>query len=104
MERWRVQLPPAVRPPFEVFVNGVPQREGSDYELTADGGTLLFARALAQEGRLGFWRWFLGAWGIGTYRRNDVVDVRYATADGRTLVAHALPVTPPAGAAAPGDG
>jgi hypothetical protein len=93
-ERWRVDLPPAVRPPFEVFVNGVPQQPGADYDLAAGERALLFRRELAQEGRLGFWRWFLGAWGIGTYRRNDVVDVRY-TLDGRTLVAHGLTVTPP---------
>jgi hypothetical protein len=99
MERWRVDLPPAVRPPFEVFVNGVPQRQGEDYELSGAGDALLFRRELVQEGRLGFWRWFLGAWGIGTYRRNDVVDVRY-TLDGRTLVAHGLPVRPPTPAAA----
>lgn len=94
MERWRVQLPPGVRPPFEVFVNGVPQQDGTDFELARDGAMLLFRRELVQEGRLGFWRWFLGAWGIGTYRRNDEVDVRY-THDGRTLVAQGLPVTPP---------
>jgi hypothetical protein len=94
MERWRVELPPSVRPPFEVFVNGVPQQEGSDFDLSPAGHALLFRRELAQEGRLGFWRWFLGAWGIGTYRRNDVVDVRY-TIDGRTLVAHGLRVEPP---------
>lgn len=92
MERWRVQLPPGVRPPYEVFVNGVPQREGEDYD--AGDGVLLFRRELAQEGKLGFWRWFLGAWGIGTYRRNDTVDVRYVQ-DGRQLVAHALAVQPP---------
>ena len=94
MERWRVDLPSAVRPPFEVFVNGVPQQEGDDYELAPGGDALLFRRELVQEGRLGFWRWFLGAWGIGTYRRNDVVDVRYAV-EGRTLVATGLAVTPP---------
>ncbi len=94
MDRWRVPLPPNVRPPFEVFVNGVLQQEGADYELAPRGDALLFRRELAQEGKLGFWRWFLGAWGIGTYRRNDVVDVRY-TLDGRTLVAHALAVEPP---------
>jgi hypothetical protein len=95
MEHWRVELPPEVRPPFEVFVNGVPQREGEDFELAPDRDALLFSRELAQEGRLGLWRWFLGAWGIGTYRRNDTVDVRYTLPDGRTLVAHALPVRPP---------
>ena len=30
-----------------------------------------------KEGELGFWRWFLGAWGIGTYRRNDQIDVTW---------------------------
>ncbi len=94
-----MQLPPQVRPPVEVFVNGVPRQEGDDYELAPDASALLFRRELVQEGRLGFWRWFLGAWGIGTYRRNDVVDVRY-TLDGRTLVAHGLKVVPPPGAAA----
>ena len=95
-----MSLPPGVQPPFEVFVNGVPQREGADFELARDGGTLLFGRELVQEGKLGFWRWFLGAWGIGTYRRNDEVDVRY-TRDGRTLVAQGLAVEPPREAAGP---
>jgi hypothetical protein len=103
MERWRVELPPSVRPPFEVFVNGVPQHEGDDYEVSRDGTALLFRRELVQEGKLGFWRWFLGAWGIGTYRRDDVVDVRY-TLDGRTLVAHGLAVRPPAGGEASASG
>jgi len=94
MERWRVHLPPGLEPPFEVYVNGVLQREGDDYEVAGD--RLLFAKALAQEGRLGFWRWFWGAWGIGTYRAHHTVDVRYER-DGRTLVAHALSVEPPAG-------
>jgi len=94
MDRWRVKLPPGVRPPFEVFVNGVLQREGEDFAHRAD--VLLFDRPLAKEGRLGFWRWFLGAWGIGTYRRNDMVDVRYE-AGGRVQVAHALEIEPPPG-------
>jgi hypothetical protein len=98
-ERWRVTLPRTVRPPFEVFVNGVPQQQGVDYDLAPGGGALLFRHELAQEGRLGLWRWFLGAWGIGTYRRDDTVDVRYAL-DGRPMVAHALPLEPPGDAAA----
>ena len=88
-----MKLPSGVRPPFEVFVNGVPQQEGSDFELAPDGEALLFRRELVQEGRLGFWRWFLGAWGIGTYGRNDTVDVAWEV-DGRPRVAHALDVEP----------
>lgn len=92
MDQWRVQLPPGVRTPFEVFVNGVRQQPGEDYDVRE--GALVFSRELVQEGKLGFWRWFLGAWGIGTYRRNDVVDVRYEL-NGRPMVAHGLTVEPP---------
>jgi hypothetical protein len=86
----RVELPAHVMPPFEVFLNGVPQLEGSDYRV--EGRTLVFERPLAREGRLGFWRWtsmFLGL--AGTYRQNDSVDVVYH-AGGRRLVASALPI------------
>jgi len=71
----RVRLPPEVPDEFEVYVNGVVQRRGEDFDVR--GRTLVFAADLRQEGRLGLWRWFLGAWGIGTYRQNDSVDVRY---------------------------
>jgi hypothetical protein len=87
-----VRLPPGVSAPFEVYVNGVLQREGEDFEHRA--GVLLFDRPLAKEGRLGFWRWFLGAWGIGTYRQNDSIDVAYQVA-GRPYVAHGLDIEPP---------
>lgn len=87
-----MQLPRGVRPPFEVWVSGVRQEEGRDYAV--EGDMVLFSKELVQEGKLGFWRWFWGAWGIGTYRRNDVVDVRYSS-NGRPMVAHALPVQPP---------
>lgn len=83
----RVRLPPGCEPPFEVYLNGVRQAEGADYRVR--GRELVFDRELAKEGRLGFWRWFWGAWGIGTYRRNDVVDVRYEVG-GQPLVAHDL--------------
>jgi hypothetical protein len=79
-----VQLPPHVVPPFEVFLNGVPQREGADYML--EGRTLVFEQPLAREGRLGFWRWlsiFLGI--AGTYRQNDTVDVVHAVGGRRTV-------------------
>jgi hypothetical protein len=82
-------LPPGVRPPFDVYVNGVPQQPGEDYDIR--DGALVFRRELAQEGKLGFKAWFLGFWGIGTYRKNDSVDIRYEQA-GRPMVAHGLPV------------
>ena len=84
-----MRLPPDVEPPFEVYVNGVRQEEGADFERR--GRVLVFSRHLAKEGRLGFWRWFWGAFGIGTYRKNDLVDVRYEVG-GRQRVAHALEI------------
>jgi hypothetical protein len=88
---WRVKLPPGVRSPFQVFVNGVPQELGADYQISS--GELLFERELIQQ-KLGFKAWFLGFWGIGTYKRNDEVDIRYEI-EGRPTVAHALEVIPP---------
>jgi hypothetical protein len=96
---WTVQLPASVREPFEVFINGVRQERGRDYEVR--GRVLIFDRPLAKEGRLGFWRWFWGAWGIGTYRKNDQIDVAWQV-DGRPRVAHALDIEPPrSGSVAP---
>jgi hypothetical protein len=93
-EQWRVPLPAGVQEPFEVFVNGVPQRRGADYEVR--GRELSFHKPLAKEGRLGPLRWlsiFLGV--AGTYRKNDSVDVVYEVG-GRRTVAASLPIVPPA--------
>jgi len=90
--RTRVRLPRDVVRPFEVYVNGVPQEEGLDY--TVEGRTLVFARELKTEGKLGFWRWtsiFVGV--AGTYRQDDSVDVAYQR-DGRPVVAAKLPLEP----------
>jgi hypothetical protein len=92
-ESWRVPLPSGVQEPFEVFVNGVRQQRGADYELRRR--ELVFSKALAKEGRLGPLRWlsiFLGI--AGTYRKNDSVDVVYEVG-GRRAVAAALPIIPP---------
>jgi len=88
-----VRLPPSVRGDFAVYINGVAQRRGEDY--VVDGRDLVFPRELKQEGRLSGWRWFLGAWGIGTYREHHSVDVQYEL-DGRPMLAEGLrPVAPP---------
>jgi hypothetical protein len=86
-----VELPPHVPARFEVFVNGVPQKRDVDYRL--EGRRLVFDRELKKEGQLGFWRWFLGAWGIGTYRQNDSVDIRYDI-NGLPQVAEGLEIEP----------
>jgi hypothetical protein len=94
MAHWKVRLPPGVREPYTVFVNGVRQELGRDFEVR--DGTLLFSRPLVKERKLGLWQWFLGAWGIGTYGRNDQVDVTWEV-DGMPRVAHALSIQPPEG-------
>jgi hypothetical protein len=90
--RWRVPLPRGAERPFRVFVNGVPQEEGKDYEVRR--GELLFAKPLEKE-RIGVGRWtaiFLGLW--GSYGKNDSVDVQYRLGD-REAVATGLEIIPP---------
>jgi hypothetical protein len=84
-----VKLPPEVREPYEVFLNGVPQRAGSDYQVK--GRTLMFERELRKD-RISKRRWLLGAWGVGTYKQDDSVDVRYEAPDGSPRVAEALDI------------
>jgi hypothetical protein len=88
----RVRLPRNVIPPFTVYLNGVRQEPGTDYRVEDD--MLVFDRELVQEGKLGFWRWFWGAWGIGTYRKDDQVDVAWE-ARCHPHVAHKLPIEAP---------
>jgi hypothetical protein len=91
-ERWRVKLPADIPDDFDVFVNGVHQQYGEDYELS--GRTLLFRRRLVKAERLGPWRWMIGAFGVGTYRQDDSVDVRY-TVNGQPRLAQGLDIKPP---------
>jgi hypothetical protein len=91
LKQSRVELPLHVEGSFDVFVNGVPQERGVDYDQF--GQTLVFRRELSGEGKLGFWRWlslFLGV--AGTYRKNDAVDVVY-TRNGRRTVESFQPVS-----------
>ena len=101
-QRWVVPLPRGAEPPYRVFVNGVPQREGVDYELR--GRALEFKRPLQKEGRLGFWRWLSMFLSIaGTYRKNDSVDVQY-TVGGQQRLAVGLEIIPPKDAGSAGFG
>jgi hypothetical protein len=89
MARSRVPLPREVRSPFEVYLNGVRQQLGSDYMVRE--GALVFERELRKD-RISGWRWLLGAWGVGTYRQDDSVDVRYEAPDGSPRVATGLEI------------
>jgi hypothetical protein len=91
-DRWRVPLPRGAEPPYRVFVNGVPQKLGRDYEVL--GHELHFSKPLEKE-RIGVGRWtaiFLGLW--GSYGKNDSVDVQYRVG-GRETVATGLDIVPP---------
>jgi hypothetical protein len=92
VKRWRVPLPDGAGKPIRVFVNGVPQEEGRDYELV--GNELVFDRPLEKE-RLSKSRWtaiFFGLW--GSYGKNDSVDVQYRRG-GRELIATGLEIVAP---------
>jgi hypothetical protein len=90
--RSQVELPGHVEGTFDVFVNGVPQVHGVDYDQL--GRTLVFRSELAQEGKLGFWRWVSLFFGVaGTYRKNDAVDIVYTRNGHRTVESlEAVPV------------
>jgi hypothetical protein len=88
-ERSRVELPAGVGDRYEVYVNGVRQEPGRDFDRI--GSTLVFDRTLAREGRLGPIRWLSMLLGIaGTYRKHESVDVVYEV-DGRRTVASLTP-------------
>jgi hypothetical protein len=87
----RVELPAGVGESYEVYVNGVRQEPGRDFDRIGD--TLVFRRTLASEGRLGPIRWLSMLLGIaGTYRKHENVDVVYE-AGGRRTVATITPST-----------
>jgi hypothetical protein len=88
----RVRLPRGAEPPYRVFVNGVPQQEGTDFKVVGD--ELHFTRSLEKE-KLGLGRWtaiFLGLW--GSYGQNDQVDLQYRLGD-RDVSATGLEIVSP---------
>jgi hypothetical protein len=72
-ERARIELPEHVPPVFEVYVGGVRQMPGRDFEL--EGRSLVFPRPLAQD------------------RKHETVDIAYE-ADGRRQVETGLQPQP----------
>jgi hypothetical protein len=87
----RVKLPRGAEPPFTVFINGVRQSEGEDYEV--EGGEIVFDPPIVKE-KIGTSRWlamYLGLW--GTYRKNETVDLEFSR-DGKVELLSDLPVVP----------
>ena len=86
----RIRLPAGAEPPFVVFVNGVEQSEGSDYDVRA--GEIVFRRQIVKE-KVGTGRWLAMYLGLfGTYRKNETVDLQFRR-EGRTELRSDLPVS-----------
>jgi hypothetical protein len=80
----RVALPRGAQPPIRVYVNGVEQTEGEDYEVR--GTEVVFSRPIVKE-TVTPGRWMAMYLGLfGTYRKNETVDVEYRRA-GKTELA-----------------
>jgi len=87
----RVRLPADAERPIHVFVNGMEQRAGDDYEL--HGREIVFARPLLKE-RVSRGRWLAMALGLfGSYGRHETVDVHFRQG-GRTAVISDAEVLP----------
>lgn len=71
----RVKLPAGAEPPYSVFINGIEQREGVDYNVRA--GEITFTRQIVKE-KVGTGRWLAMYLGFfGTYRKNETVDLQF---------------------------
>jgi hypothetical protein len=71
----RVRLPRGAEPPIRVYINGVEQRQGTDYELGT--GEIVFNRQIVKE-KVGVGRWMAMYLGLfGTYRKHETIDVEY---------------------------
>jgi hypothetical protein len=72
----RALIPRGARPPLKVYVNGVEQAEGADYRVR--GREIVFSRPILKEEKLSGLRWLSMLIGVvGTYRKNETVDIEY---------------------------
>jgi hypothetical protein len=87
----RVKIPAGAEPPYTVFINGVEQTEGGDFNI--EDHELVFTRPIVKE-EIGTSRWlamYLGLW--GTYRKDEKVDIQFQR-DGKTELVADLPIVP----------
>ncbi len=87
----RVRLPREAERPITVYVNGIPQAEGSDYRV--ERSEVVFNRPILKE-QVGGMRWlamFLGL--FGTYRKHETVDLEYH-AGGQVKLASDVEILP----------
>ena len=87
----RARLPQGAQPPIVVYVNGVQQAEGADYELRS--GEVVFSRPIVKE-QVGGMRYLAMLLGLfGTYRKHETVDVEYQL-EGKPQIASDVEVLP----------
>ncbi len=85
----RVKLPAGAKAPYAVFINGVEQREGTDYEVGS--GEIVFSRQIVKE-KVGTGRWLAMYLGLfGTYRKDETIDLQFQR-EGKTELLSDLPV------------
>jgi hypothetical protein len=85
----RLKLPAGAEAPYAVFVNGVEQRVGADYDVRA--GEIVFTREIVKE-KVGTGRWLAMYLGLfGTYRKNETIDLQFQR-KGKTELLSDLPV------------
>lgn len=87
----RVKIPAGAERPYTVYINGVEQTEGEDFNV--EDRELVFTRPIVKE-EMGTSRWlamYLGLW--GTYRKDEKVDIQFQRAGKTELVAD-LPIVP----------
>ncbi|MBS1880971.1 MAG: hypothetical protein JST31_15780 [Actinobacteria bacterium] len=71
----RVRIPNGAEDPLTVFINGVEQREGTDYEI--EGQEVRFVAPILKE-EINTGRWLAMYLGFfGTYRKDEKVDLQF---------------------------
>ena len=84
-----VQLPDGAEQPVVVYINGVAQAEGVDYNL--QGTKILFTRDIVKEEKSGRRKMIMLLGVVGFYTKNETVDVQFER-NGKTELASDLPV------------
>ena len=90
----RVRVPRGAGRAIKVFINGQEQREGVDY--TLHEGVVIFRDPILKEDLSGLpavRKFLLGLGLVGTYQKNETVDIEYSL-EGRTHLASDLAVLP----------
>jgi len=84
-----VTLPEGAEAPIVVYINGVAQTEGTDYNLR--GNQILFTREILKEQKSGRRKMIMLLGVVGFYSKNETVDVQYQQ-NGKTELAPDLAV------------